>query len=153
MLKLGKICWSACSSCISITCYEVYISTCWGGQRVWEQGLDRNLMTAFLLFPFLITLQVAASSLLSVLLTFVTADSVALPVSQGLHPTNDWVWVVCLPFLSKLCPFFHEWEPFIETSRKMYAQHNRLVSVPFNKLLYQALKHFYAMKHFIKELC
>lgn len=46
-------------------------------------------MTAFLLFPFLITLQLAASSLLSVLLTFVTADSVALPASQGLHTTND----------------------------------------------------------------
>lgn len=53
-------------------------------------------MTAFLLFPFLITLQLAASSLLSVLLTFVTADSVALPASQGLHTTND-LSVGCLP--------------------------------------------------------
>lgn len=35
----------------------------------------------------------------------------------------------------------------------MYAQLNRLVSVPFNKLPYQALKYFYDMKHFMKELC
>lgn len=84
---------------VSVTCYRVYICTCWGEERVWEQGLDRNLTVAFLLVRFLITLEIAASSLLWVLLTFVTADSVALPASQALHTTNVWVWVVCLPLL------------------------------------------------------
>lgn len=70
---------------------------------------------------------------------FVIADSVAVPAAQELHAKNDWVWVVCLPFLPQLCPFLYEYEPFIEVSKKNVCPAQQTCVVHLINYLYQAL--------------
>lgn len=69
---------------------------------------------------------------------------------------THYKWLsVGLPSFPTIALSFPLWivSLLLKSSRKMCAQLNRLVSVPFNKLPYQALKSVYDVKHFIEELC